>query len=79
MKTEQRRWLEQRDKNVVEATTSATENPRIVRDRLLRQFTEERTAELRARLKWRKEQAGMAGREDIQCFFDFIDADEKRR
>lgn len=51
LKTEQRRWLEQRDKNAVEAKTSATENPRIVRDRLLRQLTEERTAELRARLK----------------------------
>jgi len=34
--------------------------------------------ETRARLKWRKEQAGMANRDDIRCFFDFIDADEKR-
>ena len=34
--------------------------------------------ELRARLKMRKEQAGLAQRDDIQCFFDFIDADEKR-
>jgi Domain of unknown function (DUF5069) len=31
-----------------------------------------------ARLKWRKEQAGMAHRDDIQNFVDFIDADEKR-
>ncbi len=34
--------------------------------------------ELRARLKWRKEQAGLGHRDDIQTFFDFIDADEKR-
>lgn len=34
--------------------------------------------ELQARLKWRKEQAGMANRDDVQCFFQFIDADEKR-
>ena len=34
--------------------------------------------ELRARLKWRKEQAGLAHRDDIQTFVDFIDADEKR-
>lgn len=32
----------------------------------------------RARLQWRKEQAGMTQRDDVQCFFDFIDADEKR-
>jgi len=31
-----------------------------------------------ARLKMRKEQAGMARRNDIQSFVDFIDADEKR-
>ncbi len=30
------------------------------------------------RLKMRKEQAGLAQRDDIQCFVDFIDADEKR-
>jgi hypothetical protein len=34
--------------------------------------------EMRARLKWRKEQAGIAHRDDIQCFFDYIDVDEKR-
>jgi hypothetical protein len=32
----------------------------------------------RARLKTRKAEAGLAGREDIQVFVDFIDADEKR-
>ena len=31
-----------------------------------------------ARLKMRKEQAGMARRNDIRSFVDFIDADEKR-
>jgi hypothetical protein len=31
-----------------------------------------------ARLKMRKEQAGLAHRDDIQNFVDFIDADEKR-
>jgi hypothetical protein len=35
-------------------------------------------AEMEARLKMRKEQAGLAHREDIQTFVDFIDADEKR-
>ena len=31
-----------------------------------------------ARLKMRKEQAGIAHRDDIQCFVDMLDADEKR-
>jgi hypothetical protein len=31
-----------------------------------------------ARLEMRKEQAGIAGRDDIANFVDFIDADEKR-
>lgn len=31
-----------------------------------------------ARLRLRKEQAGLADREDIRSFVDFIDADEKR-
>ena len=35
-------------------------------------------AALQARLKMRKEQGGMAQRDDIQTFVDFIDADEKR-
>jgi hypothetical protein len=34
--------------------------------------------ELVARLKMRKEKTGMAHRDDIQSFVDFIDADEKR-
>jgi len=32
----------------------------------------------KARLKMRKEQAGIAQRDDITCFVDLIDADEKR-
>lgn len=35
-------------------------------------------AEMEARLKMRKEQAGLAHRDDIKTFVDFIDADEKR-
>jgi hypothetical protein len=34
--------------------------------------------EMQARLKMRKEKAGIAHRTDIQTFVDFIDADEKR-
>lgn len=33
---------------------------------------------LRARLKMRKEQSGLAQRDDIQTFVDYIDADEGR-
>ena len=35
-------------------------------------------AEMQARLKLRKQEAGLAHRDDIQTFVDFIDADEKR-
>jgi len=35
-------------------------------------------AAMQARLRMRKEQAGLAHRDDIQRFVDFIDADEKR-
>jgi Domain of unknown function (DUF5069) len=35
-------------------------------------------AEMQARLKMRKEQAGLASRDYVQTFVDFIDADEKR-
>lgn len=33
---------------------------------------------VQARLKMRKEQSGLGHRDDIQCFTDYIDADEKR-
>ena len=36
------------------------------------------TDEMKARLKWRKEQAGLAHSDDVRTFVDFIDADEKR-
>ena len=35
-------------------------------------------AAMQARLKLRKEQAGLTHRDDLKCFVDFIDADEKR-
>jgi len=51
LKTEQRAWLEQRDRQADEAVRakSGTENARIIRDRVLRKLTEERSAELRKR------------------------------
>ena len=33
---------------------------------------------LKARLQMRKEQSGLGHRDDLQCFVDYIDADEKR-
>ena len=49
LRTEQRAWLEQRDRLADEAVRnkSESENGRIVRDRVLRQLTEERSVELR--------------------------------
>jgi hypothetical protein len=35
--------------------------------------------EITAKLDTRKKDAGFSHRDDIQCFVDFIDADEKRR
>jgi Domain of unknown function (DUF5069) len=47
------------------------------RERMLN-YPKKDDAEMRARLKMRKEQAGFAHRDDIQNFVDFIDLDEKR-
>jgi len=49
LRTEQRAWVEQRDRQADEAVhnKSDSENARIVRDHLLRQLTEKRSAELR--------------------------------
>ena len=47
------------------------------RERML-SYPKQGDAEMLARLKMRKEQAGLAHRDDIQSFVDFIDADEKR-
>ncbi|KAF0170738.1 MAG: Uncharacterized protein FD161_4520 [Limisphaerales bacterium] len=33
---------------------------------------------LKARLQMRKEQSGLGHRDDLQCFVDYIDADERR-
>jgi hypothetical protein len=52
LRTEQRAWVEQRDRQADEVVRnkSDSENARIVRDRVLRQLTEERSLELRKRL-----------------------------
>ena len=47
------------------------------RDRMLNSPKKD-DPEMQARLKMRKENAGLAHRDDIQTFVDFIDADEKR-
>ena len=47
------------------------------RDQLFATGSEDDAA-IRDRLKLRKSQAGLAHRDDIQTFVDFIDADEKR-
>lgn len=47
------------------------------RERMLN-YPRQEDQEMQARLKLRKEQAGLSRREDIQSFVDFIDADEKR-
>ncbi len=47
------------------------------RDRMLN-YPKPEDPEMQARLKMRKEQAGMAHRDDVRTFVDFIDADEKR-
>ncbi len=46
------------------------------RDFILKRGTE--GGETSERLKTRKKEASLEHREDIQCFVDFIDADEKR-
>jgi hypothetical protein len=53
LRTEQRAWLEQRDRQADEAVRNKNdaENRRIVRDRVLRRLTEERSAELRKTLE----------------------------
>jgi uncharacterized protein DUF5069 len=47
------------------------------RERMLN-YPKKDDPEMQARLKMRKENAGLAHRNDIQGFVDFIDADEKR-
>jgi len=47
------------------------------RERMLN-YPKPEDAEMQARLKMRKENAGLSHRDDIRGFVDFIDADEKR-
>lgn len=47
------------------------------RERML-SYPKQGDAEMQARLAIRKKEAGLEGRNDIQRFVDFIDADEKR-
>jgi hypothetical protein len=47
------------------------------RERML-SYPKKDDAEMQARLKMRKEQAGLAHRDDIRTFVDFIDVDEQR-
>jgi Domain of unknown function (DUF5069) len=46
------------------------------RDFILKRGTE--GGEIGERLKFRKKEAGLEHRDDIQCFVDYIDVDEKR-
>lgn len=55
---------------------SAAEKAAHLKDMLSRPPANE--AESVARLKMRKEQSGLAHRDDIQTFVDYIDADERR-
>jgi hypothetical protein len=52
LRSEQRTWLEQRDRQADDAVRNKgnAESSRIVRDRVLRRLTEERSAQLRKRL-----------------------------
>lgn len=47
------------------------------RERMLN-YPKKDDPEMQARLKMRKEQAGIAHRDDVQTFVDFIDLDEQR-
>ena len=59
----------------VEADDSTKE---LFNDAVLNYGADETNSELRERLATRKTEAGMGDRDDIQCFVDFIDADEGR-
>ena len=59
----------------VEADGSTKE---LFNDAVLNYGSDETNTDLRERLAMRKEEAGMGDRDDIQCFVDFIDADEGR-
>ena len=63
-------WVHKNVKNPESAKTAH-------RERMLN-YPKKDDAEMQARLKLRKENAGLTHRDDIQSFVDFIDADEKR-
>ena len=63
-------WVLKHAKN--EASAKAAQRERMFN------YPKKDDAEMQARLKMRKEQAGVAHRDDIQLFVDVIDADEKR-
>ncbi|HET7624153.1 MAG TPA: DUF5069 domain-containing protein [Verrucomicrobiae bacterium] len=48
-----------------------------LRERMLNYPPQDNPA-MQERLKIRKQESGLAHRDDIQCFVDYIDADEKR-
>ena len=48
-----------------------------LRERMLN-YPRKDDAPMQDRLKLRKQQSGLEHRDDIQCFVDYIDADEKR-
>ena len=60
-------------KNVKKPDSAKEEHRR----RMLNYPAKDDTA-MQERLKLRKQQSGLTHREDIQCFVDYIDADEKR-
>jgi len=60
-------------KNVKKPESAKTEH----RQRMMN-YPKKDDAAGQERLKMRKEQAGLAKRDDLQCFVDYIDADEKR-
>ncbi len=47
-------------------------------NRAVLDYGRENDPAVRARLQMRKEQSGLGHRDDLQCFVDYIDADEKR-
>ena len=59
----------------IEADDSTKE---LFNDAVLYYGSDEANTDLRERLAMRKEEAGLGDRDDIQCFVDFIDADEGR-
>ncbi len=62
----------------VSKNVRATDADRAAFEQFLLHHGQEDDESLRAILKTRKEQGGLAQRDDIRTFIDFIDADEKR-